>query len=81
MNENNIHQVDDSNPMIVARNVHKWFGQFHALRGIDMQVHKGEKIVIFGPSGSGKSTFIRTINRLEEQQHGDMAMEAGHAEG
>ena len=75
MNENNILEVDDSIPMIVARNVHKWFGQFHALRGIDMQVHKGEKIVIFGPSGSGKSTFIRTINRLEEHQHGDIIID------
>ena len=75
MNEKNIHEVDDSKPMIIARNVHKWFGQFHALRGIDMQVHKGEKIVIFGPSGSGKSTFIRTINRLEEHQHGDIIID------
>ena len=75
MNEKNIHEVDDSNPMIIARNVHKWFGQFHALRGIDMEVHKGEKIVIFGPSGSGKSTFIRTINRLEEHQRGDIIVD------
>jgi general L-amino acid transport system ATP-binding protein len=75
MNENNVHEIDDSNPIIIARNVHKWFGQFHALRGIDMQVYKGEKIVIFGPSGSGKSTFIRTINRLEEHQHGDIIID------
>ena len=75
MNENSIHKVNDHNPIIIARDVHKWFGQFHALRGIDMEVHKREKIVIFGPSGSGKSTFIRTINRLEEHQRGDIIVD------
>ena len=75
MNENSIHKVNDHNPIIIARDVHKWFGQFHALRGIDMEVHKGGKIVIFGPSGSGKSTFIRTINRLEEHQRGDIIVD------
>ena len=75
MNENSIHKVNDHNPIIIARDVHKWFGQFHALRGIDMEVHKGEKIVIFGPSGSGKSPFIRTINRLEEHQRGDIIVD------
>jgi general L-amino acid transport system ATP-binding protein len=59
-------------PIIKCRDVHKWYGQFHALRGIDMDVHKGEVIVIFGPSGSGKSTFIRTLNRLEEHQRGQI---------
>jgi len=59
-----------SEPVIICRDVHKWYGQFHALRGIDLEVDKGEVIVIFGPSGSGKSTFIRTINRLEEHQQG-----------
>jgi general L-amino acid transport system ATP-binding protein len=58
--------------IISCRDVHKWFGDFHALRGIDMDVDKGEVIVIFGPSGSGKSTFIRTINRLEEHQKGQI---------
>ena len=62
-------------PIIIARDVHKWFGHFHALRGIDMEVHRGEKIVIFGPSGSGKSTFIRTINRLEEHQRGQIIVD------
>jgi len=59
-------------PIIVARDVHKWYGNFHVLKGINMEVSKGEVIVIFGPSGSGKSTFIRTINRLEEHQRGEI---------
>lgn len=62
-------------PIIYSRNVHKWFDDFHALRGIDMDVFEGEVIVIFGPSGSGKSTFIRTINRLEEHQEGQIVVD------
>jgi general L-amino acid transport system ATP-binding protein len=58
--------------IIVARDVHKWFGQLHVLRGIDLTVRTGEVVVIFGASGSGKSTFIRTINRLEEHQRGEI---------
>jgi general L-amino acid transport system ATP-binding protein len=58
--------------IIVARDVHKWFGQLHVLRGIDLTVAAGEVVVIFGASGSGKSTFIRTINRLEEHQRGEI---------
>jgi general L-amino acid transport system ATP-binding protein len=50
--------------------VHKWFGDFHVLRDINLRVRKGERIVICGPSGSGKSTMIRCINRLEEHQQG-----------
>jgi general L-amino acid transport system ATP-binding protein len=56
--------------IIVCEDVHKWFGQLHVLRGIDLSVPAGEVVVIFGASGSGKSTFIRTINRLEEHQRG-----------
>ena len=52
--------------------MHKWFGQLHVLRGIDLTVKTGEVVVIFGASGSGKSTFIRTINRLEEHQRGEI---------
>ena len=55
--------------------VNKWYGHFHALRGITLSVNKGEVIVIFGPSGSGKSTFIRTINRLEEHQRGTIVVD------
>jgi len=66
----NTTEQTNGQPIITCRNVHKWFGNFEALRGIDMDVRKGEVIVIFGPSGSGKSTFIRTINRLEKHQEG-----------
>ena len=61
--------------IIHCSNVHKWYGHFHALRGINMDVARGEVIVIFGPSGSGKSTFIRTINRLEEHQRGTIVVD------
>lgn len=64
-----------SDPIIQCENVQKWFDNFHALKGIDMQVQKGEVIVIFGPSGSGKSTFIRTINRLEKHQEGTIIID------
>ena len=58
--------------IIVCHDVHKWFGNFHALRGITTTVKRGEVVVIIGPSGSGKSTFIRTINRLEQHQRGEI---------
>ncbi len=51
-------------------NMDKWYGDFHVLKGIDLKVMKGERIVVCGPSGSGKSTMIRCINRLEEHQSG-----------
>lgn len=56
--------------VIRIEGMHKWFGNFHALKDIDLEVQQGEKIVICGPSGSGKSTLIRCINRLEEHQQG-----------
>lgn len=62
-------------PIIICREVHKWFGDFHVLKGIDLNVDIGEVVVIFGPSGSGKSTFIRTLNRLEEHQKGDIIID------
>jgi general L-amino acid transport system ATP-binding protein len=62
-------------PIIICRDVRKWFGHFEALRGISMEVQRGEVIVIFGPSGSGKSTFIRTLNRLEEHQDGTIIID------
>jgi len=66
---------DQRDAIIVARDVHKWFGQLHVLRGIDLTVRAGEVVVIFGASGSGKSTFIRTINRLEEHQRGTIVVD------
>ena len=62
-------------PIIVCKDVHKWFDDFHALKGVNMEVKKGEVVVIFGPSGSGKSTFIRTLNRLEEHQRGTIVVD------
>ena len=67
--------TNESNDIIVARDVHKWFGQLHVLRGIDLSVAAGEVVVVFGASGSGKSTFIRTINRLEEHQQGQIIID------
>ena len=61
--------------IIVYKDVHKWFGNFHVLRGITTTIKRGEVVVIFGPSGSGKSTFIRTVNRLEEHQRGDITVD------
>jgi len=60
--------------MIEMSGVHKWFGQFHVLKNINLTVRKGERIVVCGPSGSGKSTMIRCINRLEEHQQGRIAV-------
>jgi len=68
-------EVDTTEEIIICRDVHKWFDSFHALKGIDLTVKKGEVIVIFGPSGSGKSTFIRCINRLEEHQKGQIVVD------
>lgn len=61
--------------VIVAENVHKWYGQFHVLRGVSMTVNRGEVVVVMGPSGSGKSTFIRTFNALEEYQKGKITID------
>ena len=58
--------------VVELKEVNKWYGEFHVLRNINLQVGRGEKIVICGPSGSGKSPMIRCINRLEEHQSGDI---------
>ncbi len=60
---------------IEFKHVHKWYGEFHVLRDINLTVGEGERIVICGPSGSGKSTLIRCINRLEEHQQGEIIVE------
>jgi len=62
-------------PMIEIIDMHKWFGEFHVLQGINLTVGKKERIVICGPSGSGKSTLIRCINRLEEHQRGHITVD------
>ncbi|WP_420629242.1 amino acid ABC transporter ATP-binding protein [Candidatus Leptofilum sp.] len=61
--------------VIVCNNINKWYGDYHALRDVSLTVKTGEVIVILGPSGSGKSTFIRTLNRLEEHQGGDIIVD------
>jgi len=65
----------ESADIIVCRNVNKWYGEYHALRDFNLTVKPKEVVVIIGPSGSGKSTFIRTINRLEEHQSGDIIVD------
>ncbi len=62
-------------PMIELVDVHKWFGDFHVLKAINLRVEKGQKVVVCGPSGSGKSTMIRCINRLEEHQRGRIVVD------
>jgi len=62
--------VSNDDPMIILQDVHKWYGSFHVLKGINLEIKKGERIVIIGPSGSGKSTCIRTINALETYEEG-----------
>lgn len=62
-------------PFIEITDLHKWFGEFHVLQGINLTVHKKERIVVCGPSGSGKSTLIRCINRLEEHQRGRIVVD------
>jgi general L-amino acid transport system ATP-binding protein len=64
-----------SDPVIRINKMNKWFGNFHVLRDINLNVAAGEKIVICGPSGSGKSTLIRCINRLEAHQEGVIEVE------
>ena len=59
-------------PIIELRRVNKWFGDFHVLKDITLEVRKSERVVVCGPSGSGKSTMIRCINRLEEHQQGQI---------
>jgi general L-amino acid transport system ATP-binding protein len=59
-------------PAVELRHLHKWYGEFHVLKDINLTVRHGERVVVCGPSGSGKSTMIRCINRLEEHQRGHL---------
>ena len=64
----------NKNYVIKINEMHKWFGSFHVLKNINLEVGQGERIVICGPSGSGKSTLIRCINRLEVHQEGHISV-------
>ena len=68
-------KTDESEIMIAIQSMHKWFGDFHVLKNINLEIKRGAKIVICGPSGSGKSTLIRCINRLEEHQQGSIVVD------
>jgi general L-amino acid transport system ATP-binding protein len=67
--------LSQAEEVIICRDIHKWYGDFHALQGVTTSVKKGEVVVVFGPSGSGKSTFIRCINRLEDHQRGQIVVD------
>lgn len=64
-----------SEPIIQIRDMNKWYGEFHVLKNINLDVQQGERIVLCGPSGSGKSTTIRCLNRLEEHQQGRIVVD------
>ncbi len=68
-------QVSATDVAVEIVNMHKWYGEFHVLRDINLKVMRGERIVVAGPSGSGKSTMIRCINRLEEHQKGQIIVD------
>src|SRR5437660_286038 len=65
-------EAPSDEPIIALRHVDKWYGQFHVLKDINLEVARGERVVVCGPSGSGKSTMIRCVNRLEEHQQGQI---------
>jgi len=77
MNDTNKQPAGADQLMIQMDGVHKWYGQFHVLKDINLNVTQGERIVLCGPSGSGKSTTIRCLNRLEEHQQGRIIVD-GH---
>ncbi len=75
MAENQAEKQNADEPIILCHDVNKWFGNFHVLKDVDLEVMPQEVLVIIGPSGSGKSTFIRCINRLEEHQEGQIVVD------
>jgi polar amino acid transport system ATP-binding protein len=66
---------DNKDPIIQIKDIHKHFGKVHALRGVNLDIKRGEVVVIVGPSGSGKSTLLRCINRLEEYDSGKIVVD------
>ncbi len=72
MNNSQEKRTVSNEVMVELNGVHKWYGDFHVLKDINLKVYKGERIIICGPSGCGKSTLIRCMNRLEEHQRGDI---------
>lgn len=66
---------ETNDTIIEIRDLHKWYGEFHVLKGIHLHVRRTERIVICGPSGSGKSTLIRCVNRLEDHQRGRIVVD------
>ena len=75
MAEANGKQKNSDEPIIYCEDVNKWFGNFHVLKDVNLEIAPQEVLVIIGPSGSGKSTFIRCINRLEEHQEGTIIVD------
>ena len=65
----------DATRMVEAEGIHKFFGNHHVLRGLDLTVQKGEVVVIVGPSGSGKSTFLRSLNHLDTPDRGTVRID------
>ncbi|AUQ71320.1 amino acid ABC transporter ATP-binding protein [Phaeobacter inhibens] len=78
---NPINSEATAKAVIEMKNVNKWYGEFHALKDINLAVAQGERIVICGPSGSAKSTLIRCINRLEQYQQGEIYVHGKLVEG
>ena len=75
MNRSSALASPSSKAAVTIRDLHKWYGDFHVLTGIDLEIDHGEIIVICGPSGSGKSTLIRCLNLLEDFQQGDVTID------
>ncbi|PKN32312.1 MAG: ABC transporter ATP-binding protein, partial [Deltaproteobacteria bacterium HGW-Deltaproteobacteria-20] len=73
--------MTSSDIIIDVKGLNKWYGDFHVLKNIDLEVRKGERIVICGPSGSGKSTLIRCMNRLERHQEGTIIVDGTELTG